>query len=215
MRYIFATFIVLVCCVVGVLGFRGSHFSKPPLRIFPDMENQLKLRHPQAPNGFFPNGRVSQPPVAGTVARAVPVQTVAGPVLPHEDVPFNTGFVTGTTNYVEYNQLPVTAELLRRGQRQFNINCSPCHGATADGNGITRKIGAMAVVANLHDRRIVEMNDGELFYVITHGRNLMGAYGPMVTPQDRWAIIAYLRALQWSWLATPDDLPTEMRSALK
>lgn len=215
MKYIFATFLVLVLCVVGVLGFRGSQFRKPPLRIFPDMENQLKLRHPQAPNAFFPNGRVSQPPVAGTVARAVPIQTVSGPVLPHESVPFNTGLISGTTNFVEFNQLQIDAELMKRGQRQFNIYCSPCHGATADGNGVPRKLGAMAVVANLHDRRIVEMNDGELFYVITHGRNLMGPYGSVIETRDRWAIIAYLRALQLSSLGTLEDLPQEMRSALK
>ena len=215
MRYIFTVFAVLVICVVGVLGFRGSHFRKPPLRIFPDMEFQLKYKHPQAPNGFFENGRVSQPPVPGTVARAVPIQTVSGPVLPHQDAPFNTGMMPGTTNFVEFNQLPVTAELLKRGQRQFTLYCSPCHGATADGNGITRKLGAMAVVANLHDRRIVEMPDGEIFYVITRGRNLMGPYGPVIEARDRWAVIAYLRALQWSWLGAPEDLPQEMRSALK
>jgi mono/diheme cytochrome c family protein len=215
MRYIFATFIILVVCVVGVLGFRGSHFRKPPLRIFPDMEFQLRLTHPQAPNAFFPNGRVAQPPVPGTVRRSVPVQTVSGPVLLHEDAPFNTGLVAGTTNYIEFNQLPVTAELMSRGQRQFNIYCTPCHGAMGDGNGITRKLGTMAVVANLHDRRIVEMTDGELFYVITHGRNLMGAYGSMLDASDRWAVVAYMRALQWSWLGTPEDLPPELRAALK
>lgn len=215
MKYIFAVFVVLVLCVVGVLGFRGSHFRKPPLRIFPDMEEQLKLRHPQAPNAFFQNGRVSQPPVPGTVARATAVQTVAGPVLPFQDAPFNTGTQPGTTNFVAHNQLPITSELMNRGQRQFNITCSPCHGAMGDGNGITRKLGAMAVVANLHDRRIVEMTDGELFYVITHGRNLMGPYGPVIEPQDRWAVIAYLRALQWSWLGAAEDLPPEFRSALK
>ena len=79
----------------------------------------------------------------------------------------NTGLVAGTTNFVENNPLPVTAELLKRGQQRFTINCSPCHGQLADGNGITKKIGAMAVVANLHDKRIVEMADGELFHVIT------------------------------------------------
>ena len=85
----------------------------------------------------------------------------------------------------------------------------------AEGNGITKKIGAMAVVANLHDKRIVEMPDGEMFYVITNGRNLMGAYGPNVTVEDRWAIIAYLRALQLSRLGTIDDLPQELRATLK
>ena len=83
-----------------------------------------------------------------------------------------------------------------------------------DGNGITKNIGAMAVVANLHDKRIVEMPDGEIFNVITHGRNLMGAYGPNVPVQDRWAIIAYVRALQLSWLGTTNDVPPQLSAEL-
>ena len=73
----------------------------------------------------------------------------------------------------------------------------------------------MAVVANLHDKRIVEMADGELFYVISNGRNLMGAYGANITVADRWAIIAYLRALQLSQLGTVEDLPQNLRADLK
>lgn len=214
MRYFLAIFALCVLAVVGVLGFRGTHFRRPPLYIFPDMEWQYKLR-PQKPNGFFANGRSSQIPVAGTIPRGTPIPTTAGPVFPYEDAPVNTGFVTGTTNFVEVNPLPITAALLARGQRRFTINCSPCHGQLAEGNGITKKINAMAVVANLHDKRIVEMADGELFYVITNGRNLMGAYGPNVTVQDRWAIVAYLRALQLSQLGTLDDLPQDLRTTLK
>jgi hypothetical protein len=73
----------------------------------------------------------------------------------------------------------------------------------------------MPVVANLHDKRIAEMADGELFFVITNGRNLMGAYGANVTVEDRWVIIAYLRALQLTRLGTIDDVPQEFRSTLK
>ncbi len=73
----------------------------------------------------------------------------------------------------------------------------------------------MAAVANLHDKRIVEMTDGELFYVITNGRNLMGAYGPNVTVEDRWAIIAYLRALQLSQLGAIEDVPEALKATLK
>ncbi|HTL54573.1 MAG TPA: cytochrome c [Candidatus Limnocylindrales bacterium] len=214
MRYFLAIFAVSVLAVIGILGFRGSHFRKPPLYIFPDMERQLKLR-PQKPNAFFPNGRSSQPSVPGTIARGMPIQTASGAVFPYEEAPVNTGFVTGTTNFVEVNPLPITAGLLKRGEQRFTINCSPCHGQLADGNGITKKINAMAVVANLHDKRMVEMTDGELFYVITNGRNQMGAYGPNVTTEDRWAIVAYLRALQLSQLGTIDDLPQELRGTLK
>jgi mono/diheme cytochrome c family protein len=214
MRHFLLIFALCVAATVGILGFRGSHSRKPPLYIFPDMEWQLKLR-PQKPDNFFPNGMSSQPPVPGTVPRAAAIKTGAGAVLPFEDSPVNTGRTTGTTNFVENNPMAITAQLLQRGQQRFAIYCSPCHGATAEGAGITKKIGAMTVVANLHDKRIVEMADGELFYVITNGRNLMGAYGPNVPVEDRWAIIAYVRALQLARLGTLDDLPPDLRATLK
>lgn len=214
MRHFLVIFGLCVLVVMGVLGKRGAHFRKTSLYIFPDMEWQLKLR-PQKDNAFFTNGTTSQLPIPGTIPRSAPFQTASGPVYPFEDSPVNTGRVTGTTNFVENNPLPITRQLLERGQQRFQINCSPCHGATADGNGITRKIGAMAVVANLHDKRIVEMADGELFFVITNGRNLMGAYGANVTVEDRWAVIAYLRALQLSALGSIDDVPPELRATLK
>jgi len=153
--------------------------------------------------------------VAGTIPRSVALRTLSGDVYPFEDAPVNTGFVTGTTNFVPTNPLQITAELLKRGQQRFTINCSPCHGQLGDGNGITKKLGVMAIVGNLHDKRIVEMTDGELFYVITHGRSNMGAYGANVTISDRWATVAYLRALQLSQLGTMDDLPQELRASLK
>ena len=214
MRHFLVILLAVVLAVAGVLGFRGSHFRKPPLYIFPDMEWQLKLR-PQRPNGFFPNGLSSQLPVPGAIPRGTPLQTVSGPVYPYEDAPVNTGRLTGTTNFLENNPLPVTGQLLRRGRQRFTINCSPCHGQLADGNGITRKIGAMVVVADLHDKRIVEMADGELFYVIANGRNLMQPYGANISVADRWAIIAYLRALQLSRLAALDEVPEELRASLK
>jgi cbb3-type cytochrome c oxidase subunit III len=214
MRYFIAIFVLGVAVVVGILGFRGTHFRKPPLYIFPDMEFQLKLR-PQKENGFFTNGLTSQLLIPGTVSRSTPLQSANGPVYPYEDSPVNTGHITGTTNFIENNPMPITESLLKRGQQRFTINCTPCHGATGEGKGITQKIGAMAVVANLHDKRIVELPDGEIFYVITNGRNLMGSYGANVTVEDRWAIVAYLRALQLSRLGKVDDVPQEMRAALK
>jgi hypothetical protein len=213
MRYFLLIFAVCAIAVVGIAGRRGALTRRTPLYVFPDMRRQLKLR-PQEPNGFFANGISSQLPVPGTLPRGNPIQTAGGPVYPYEDSPVFTGRVTGTTNFVETNPLTINAQLLQRGQQRFTIYCSPCHGQEADGTGITRKIGAMTVVANLHDKRIVEMADGELFYVITNGRNLMGAYGPNVPVEDRWAIIAYLRAVQLSWLGTTNDVPPELRGVL-
>src|SRR5205814_6812398 len=115
------------------------------------------------------------------------------------DAPINTGFLTGTTNFVEVSPLKITPQIMARGQQRYQINCLPCHGPVGDGNGVTRKFG-MAVVGNLHDPRMVQMTDGELFYVITHGRNLMQPYGPNIVEEDRWAIISYVRALQFARL---------------
>ena len=95
----------------GVLGMRGRLSQKPPIEVFPDMDRQLKLR-PQQPNEFFPNGVSSQLPPDGTVARSLPIQTANGPVYGFEDAPVNTGLVTGTTNFVETNPLPVDRALL-------------------------------------------------------------------------------------------------------
>jgi mono/diheme cytochrome c family protein len=212
MRYFLLIFAVAVVLVMAIAGKRGDMSRRSPIEVFPDMDRQLKLR-PMQPNGFFANGVSSQPHPAGTIARSTPIQTAAGPVMPYEDSPVNSGRVTGTTNFVELNPLTVNADLLKRGQQRFTINCSPCHGQLGDGNGITKKYG-MAVVANLHDKRIVEMGDGEIFHVITNGRNLMQPYGSQVDVQDRWAIVAYVRALQLARLGNLDDVPEQQRATL-
>ena len=214
MRYFLAIFALCVLATVAVLGFRGAHFRKPPLYIFPDMERQPKLR-PQTANAFFDNGMSSRMPVAGTVARSQPIRVGEKLTYPWQDTPLTTGLVTGTTNFVELNPLPVTDELLQRGQQVFNINCAACHSRVGDGNGTPKRIGAMAVVGNLHDKRIVELADGELFNTISYGKNLMLGYSATLPIQDRWAAVAYLRALQLSRLGTLDEVPEAARGALK
>jgi len=214
MRYSLVIFGVCVVVVMGIAGKRGSLSRKPPLYIFPDMDRQLKLR-PMTPNGFFANGLGSQLPPPGTVAQTQPIQVGDKLVYPYADAPVNTGRVPGTTNFVDLNPMPVTDALLTRGRERFTIFCSPCHGQLGDGNGITKKIKAMAIVANLHDKRIVELPDGEIFNTISHGKNNMQPYGPQIPVEDRWAIIAYLRALQLSQLGSVDDLPPELRTILK
>ena len=217
MRYALQAILILLVCVatgVGIAGFQGRMSRKPPIEVFPDMDRQLKLR-PAQPNDFFTNGLSSQLPPAGTIARGEPLQTTGGEVWLFEDAPVNTGRVTGTTNFIETNPLPVTGALLQRGRQRFDIYCAPCHGALGDGNGITKKLGVMPTVANLQDKRIVVMTDGEIFNTITHGKSTMGAYGPILPVADRWAVIAYLRALQLSQLGSVDDLPPDQQAAFK
>jgi hypothetical protein len=214
MRYFLVILGVSVLLVMLIAGKRGDISRRTPLYIFPDMKRQLKLR-PMAPNGFFANGVSSQLPPAGTVAQSKPLKVGGGEVYPYEDSPVNTGRIAGTTNFVETNPFPVTAQFLTRGQQRFTIYCTPCHGQLGDGNGITKKLGVMPTVVTLHDKRIVELPDGDIFNTITHGKNTMMAYGPQVPIDDRWAIVAYLRALQLSRLGSVDDLPSELKGQLK
>jgi|SRR5580765_6328459 len=215
MRYFLAIFALIIVTGMLVAGRRGDISRKSPIEVFPDMDRQLKLR-PQTPNGFFANGLSSQLPPEGTVPQSHPMNIAGKEVYPYEDSPVNTGCIPGTkTNYVELNPQPVTARLLARGHERFNIYCSPCHGAQGDGTGITKKIGAMAIVANLHDKRIVELPDGEIFNTLSNGKSTMQGYAAQIPVEDRWAIVAYLRALQLSKLGAEGDLSPELRAKLK
>ena len=214
MRYFILIFGVVVVGLVLVAGRQGDLSRNRPIQIFPDMKRQAKLR-PQNANGFFANGLTSQLPQPGTIAQSKPLRVAGREVYPFEDAPVNTGRVAGTTNFVELNPYPVTAPFLARGQERFNIYCAPCHSQLGDGNGVPKKINAMAIVANLHDKRIVELTDGELFNTVSYGKNNMQGYAPQIPVEDRWAIIAYLRALQLSRLGSVDDLAPETRAKLK
>jgi mono/diheme cytochrome c family protein len=204
MRYLFITFLAVTAVVLAIAGLRGSLSRRAPIEIFPDMVRQGKQR-PQFQSDFFADGRGSRARPEGTIARGDA----------YEDTPVNTGRITGTTNFVPTNPLPITQTLMARGQERFTINCSPCHGAQADGNGITKKIAAMGVVANLHDKRIVLLPDGDIYNTLSYGKNLMSGYAANIPVEDRWAIIAYVRALQLSKLGSLDDVPAEMRGKLK
>jgi len=216
-RVIISIVLIGAAVVAGAfctLGLQGKMSRKPPMELFPDMDRQAKLR-PQEPNHFFASGVSSQLPPDGTVARSQPIETADGPVYRYEDSPVITGRIAGTTNFVANNPLAMSLTLLERGHDRYDIYCSACHGKLGDGEGITKKIGAMPTVANLHDSRIVKMTDGEIFNTITYGKSTMGAVGPLVGTEDRWAIIAYLRVLQLSRLGTMDDLTPEQAAAFK
>jgi len=215
MRYFLLIFALCIVIVMAVAGKRGSMSRRTPIEIFSDMDRQPKLR-PQTFNEFFLDHMSSRLPVAGTIARSKPRSVNGQDVYPYENAPVNTGMIPGTTNFIESIPLPVTAGMMERGQQRFTIYCAPCHGAQGDGKGITSKFG-MAVIGDLHDggtRKVPQQPDGQLFNTITYGKNLMGAYGGVITVEDRWAIIAYVRALERSHLATIEDVPADERSRI-
>jgi mono/diheme cytochrome c family protein len=210
--------LLLTIAGVAVLGFRGAKTTNEPWELFPDMVRQMKVRA-QSPLNFFADGRGPRMPIDGTVpiGYEMPKAETSAPAGGPQTMPqvFSVG-----TDYVDTGKMgnnwgtgipvPVTPELLERGRQRFNITCVMCHGATAAGNGITKQYG-LATVVTLQDDRIRKMADGEIFNTITNGKNTMMAYGPTLMVSDRWAIIAYLRALQRSQGATVADVPPEHR----
>jgi mono/diheme cytochrome c family protein len=226
LKYFFALFALLVILVVSMAGFRGGRSTKPPIQIFRDMDDQPKVKS-QVPSSFFADGRANRPPVHGTVAMgyAAPLHkpvdgTVGDPGGPYNQIYFSSGpayFDTGKFDGQWGTGMPfsISPEWIARGRERFTINCSVCHGDTAAGNGISSKFGLVAI-ANLHQERIRVMADGEIFNTITNGKNTMMGYGDRIQAQDRWAIIAYLRALQKSQGgATLADVPPADRAALE
>ncbi len=126
------------------------------------MDRQLKLR-PQTPNGFFANGRSSQLPVPGTIARSTPVQTAAGLVYPLRRRPGQHGPDHRHDEFCRAESAcRWTCSFCNGAASDSPSTARPCHGTLGDGNGITKKYG-MAVIGNLHDKRIVQMPDGEIF----------------------------------------------------
>jgi mono/diheme cytochrome c family protein len=223
LRYFFAIFILVSITVIALTGFRGQHSPKPPIEIFPDMDHQPKF-DPQHENLFFADGRSGRVPVAGTVpigyvlpnaysttgANNSKISNAMGAFASAPDY-YNTGKIGDS--YGDGLPVEVNPALLQRGQERFTINCAICHGAVGAGNGIVSQYGLNAV-ANFHQDRLRTMPDGQIFNTITNGKNTMGAYGPQIAVEDRWAIIAYIRALQRSQNAKLTDVPEQDRAAL-
>lgn len=226
LKYFFAIFAFLVVLVICVAGFRGQMSSQPPIEIFPDMDHQPKVKA-QTTSSFFADGRAARRPIEGTVplGYAIPYYKSAKVFYGLAAGPYFQVHFSASPIYIETGKmdnqwgtgmpLEVTPEFLLRGQERYTINCSVCHGATGAGNGITSKYGLVGI-ANLHQTRIRDMADGEIFNTITHGKNTMMGYGDRIQVQDRWAIIAYIRALQKSQGgATINDVPASERVKLE
>jgi hypothetical protein len=163
-----------------------------------DMQNQPKIIS-QRGSDFFADHRGARPQVANTVARG----------QLHADSYFYTGVVQGANGYrEEKNEMPfpVTLEVLQRGQERFNIYCSTCHSRVGNGLGMVVQRGYKPA-ANFHDQVRLSQPLSHYFYVMTHGYGAMPDYSAQITPVDRWAIAAYIRALQLSQAATPEDVP--------
>jgi len=163
-----------------------------------DMHNEPKMI-PQRGTSFFADHRGARPQVLNTVARG----------QLHEDSYFYTGVVEGANGYREERDMmpfPVTMTVLERGQERFNIYCTPCHSRVGNGLGEIVDRGYKPA-ANLHDQVRMAQPLSHYFFVMTHGYGAMPDYSAQLTPADRWAVAAYIRALQLSQAATAADVP--------
>ncbi len=153
------------------------------------------------PSEFFDDRMSARPLVPGAV--------------PREQGPFDELLYTGKINgqLAEVFPFPITREVLRRGQERFNIYCSPCHSRTGNGDGMIVRRGFRRP-PSYHIDRLRNAPVGHFFDVITNGFGAMYSYADRVAPRDRWAIIAYIRALQLSQAATLADVPTARRGEL-
>jgi mono/diheme cytochrome c family protein len=211
-RWLLFTLVTLVVLswvpLALIMRARVTTSSKPRIHIVPDMDNQPKYKT-QSRNALFADRRAMRPPVAGAVAR--------GAVIGQEEV------MTGKVGESWVVEIPVAVdeETLAVGRQRYDIYCSPCHGLAGYGDGMVAKRadelleGTWTPPTSFHTDLIRQREAGHLFNTISNGIRNMPAYGPQIPVEDRWAVVAYLRALQRSQNATTDDVPEDIRAQLR
>ena len=159
-----------------------------------DMHVQPR-QNPLSRSDFYADQRSARPPVEGTVARG--------------ELNADSYFYTGKNgnNPGDVMPFPVTKEVLERGRERYNIYCAPCHSRTGDGNGFVPSRGFARRPPSYHIARLQKAPLGYFYDVMTNGFGIMPDYASQIAPQDRWNIVAYIRALQLSQNATMDDVP--------
>jgi len=183
-----------LCVSVSICLF----FSTACRRDMQDQPKYIALR----PTTFFNDGRSSRPLIDGTVARG----------HLNDDAALYTG--KGSDGKpLDTFPFPVTKEVIERGQARFNIYCTPCHDRTGNAQGMVVRRG-FRKPPSYHTDRLRQVPHGHIFDVITNGFGAMPDYAAQIAPNDRWAIVAYVRALQLSQNATVNDVPPDARAQL-
>ena len=182
-------FLAAACAAASLIFGGGCQYLRQ------DMANQPKNR-PLSPSEFFGDGRSERPLVENAVARGAIADDEL--LVPKDSNAF---------------PLPVNQKLLERGEERYKIFCTPCHGLQGDGNGMISMRG-MKHPPSFHQDRLRQAPNGYFFDNITNGFGAMYGYSAQIPPRDRWAIIAYVRALQLSRNAKAADLPAELREKL-
>lgn len=216
---VFSCIALVPLCIIWMARHQPS--DSPRIHLIQDMDNQEKYKA-QAANPLFADGRAMRPPVSGAIAR--------GDL--HQDDHFYRGYKLGTeidpaTNeplpifFTSFpKQVKLDAQFIERGQQRFNIYCAPCHGQDGSGHGMVNirameMGGAWVEAKDLTDADRRSRPVGKIFETITSGLRTMPRYGDQIPEMDRWAIVAYVRALQKSAAATIEDVPEKQRAELQ
>jgi mono/diheme cytochrome c family protein len=175
-------------------GCRGETSSKPPIQVFQNMYIQPRYAA-QAYSAFFEDKRTMRVPVEGTVAREMEINPIVGEGRTAD----GQGFVD-TIPAAVVQRAGDMEQLVARGQNRYGIYCTPCHDGLGNGKGlvISRAQNQAFQPPSFHDDRLRKMTDGQLYQTIAYGYNNMPPYGPQLPVDDRWSIVAYVRALQLS-----------------
>ena len=179
----------LIVMMLGAAGCRNDMHQAPRY-------------DPLSPSTFFSDGRSERPAIPGTVAHGE---------LRTDELRY-TGKINGVT--ADEFPFPITHADLERGRERYNIDCSPCHDYTGSGHGVVVQRGLLQP-PSYHSEKLMKMPVGHFFEVITNGYGQMYSYASRVTPDDRWRIAAYIRALQLSENATLSDVPPDQRQGLQ
>lgn len=187
---------------------RTARTSQPRLHVFPDMDNQGRFKAQQV-NKLFADTRAMRPPVDGTVARG--------------DLRENDTLYRGVRDGRWADRIPVEVnrELMERGRERYAIHCSPCHGLSGYGDGaVARRADALqegtwVQPSSFHTELVRSRPPGHIFNTITHGIRNMPPYGFRIGVEDRWAITAYVAALQLSQNAGIEDVPEQQRADVR
>ncbi|MFC4992994.1 c-type cytochrome [Rubritalea tangerina] len=202
MRYFFIIYALLAVLVVSIGGFRGEKFKQTPIRIFPDMDEQDRI-DPQEGSDFFHDGLGARQPVQSTLPQGLEPADLADEntkTFTNDNSYYHTGMFDENVfgNGLPVEELGLNEEnlpaFIKRGKVAFNSNCAICHGVSGNGKGVVASYGVPGVF-NLIDSTLP---DGGMYDVIVNGRGNMAAFGYQIDVKDRWAIIAYLRALQYA-----------------
>jgi mono/diheme cytochrome c family protein len=211
MRQLYLGTSLLVILTVAVLGFRGGTFTHPPMDVFPEwlfpgMKRQPRYKS-QGSSEFFADGRADRLPPPGTIPADADIGDGELVLGKKSGGSWVRGFPRGIT---------VDMSLLERGRDRYAIYCTPCHGLVGDGNGVTKRYG-MGATPSYHDDRLRQMAEGEIYNTITNGKqpaNNMPSYADKLIPADRWAVVAYVRALQRAQTGKIADVPADHRAQL-